>query len=104
VGIYSISKAAVNMVTQSAALELGEYNIRVNGIAPGATRTKIFEALFSGTPEEVDQQIKKLGQDFPLGRIGETDDIVGATVLLASDASRFITGETIVVDGGYLVK
>jgi NAD(P)-dependent dehydrogenase (short-subunit alcohol dehydrogenase family) len=102
VGIYSISKAAVNMATQSAALELAEYAIRVNGIAPGATRTKIFEALFVG--KDVEQEIKKLGEKFPLGRIAETDDIVGAALFFASDASRFITGQTMVVDGGYLLK
>jgi NAD(P)-dependent dehydrogenase (short-subunit alcohol dehydrogenase family) len=105
VGIYSISKAAVNMATKSAALELAPYKIRVNGIAPGATRTKIFEALFTGSSaDEVEREVKKIGEEFPLGRIAETDDIVGAAVFLASDASRFITGETIVIDGGYLLK
>lgn len=102
VGIYSISKAAVNMATMSTALELAPYNIRVNGIAPGATRTKIFDALFASLPKDkVEEQIAQLGNVFPLKRIAVPDDMVGVMLLLASGASGFMTGETILVDGGH---
>jgi 3-oxoacyl-[acyl-carrier protein] reductase len=105
VGIYSISKAAVNMFTRSAALELAPYHIRVNGVAPGATRTKIFEGLFAGLPpEQVDERIAQVGHNFPLGRVAVPDDLVGAMVFLASDASAYMTGDTVVVDGGHLIQ
>jgi NAD(P)-dependent dehydrogenase (short-subunit alcohol dehydrogenase family) len=101
VGIYSISKAAVDMTTKSTALELAPYRIRVNGIAPGATRTKIFDALFASLPKEkIDEQMIQIGNVFPLKRIAVPDDMVGAMLFLASEASCFMTGETILIDGG----
>jgi NAD(P)-dependent dehydrogenase (short-subunit alcohol dehydrogenase family) len=103
VGIYSISKAAVNMLTKSAAVELAPFNIRVNGIAPGSVRSRLFDALFTHlTPEEADAAIRKFASRFPINRVGIPDDITGAMIYLASDASRYTTGETIVIDGGCL--
>lgn len=103
VGIYSISKAAANMLTKSAAVELAPFNIRVNAIAPGSIRTRLFDALFSHLPsEEAEKAIQDFGSNFPIKRVGIPDDIAGAMVFLTCDASSYMTGETIVIDGGCL--
>jgi len=83
------------MLTRVLARELGSHNIRVNAIAPWIVETPITEAMRSkiGTKDITSVNV-------PLGRIGETDDIVGAALFLASDAAGWITGHTIVVDGG----
>ena len=85
------------MLTRGLARELGSYNIRVNAIAPGAVRTKMSERTWSD-PE----RLKQVDADIPLGRIAEPIDIANVALFLASDASRHITGDTIVVDGGLL--
>jgi NAD(P)-dependent dehydrogenase (short-subunit alcohol dehydrogenase family) len=104
VGIYSISKAGINMLTKSAALELAPYNIRVNAIAPGAVRTRLLEALFAHLPEEqMESEIRRLGESMPLKRVALPDDMVGAMIYLASPAAAYTTGEVIVVDGGALL-
>ncbi|MFO7963882.1 MAG: glucose 1-dehydrogenase [Desulfobacterales bacterium] len=104
VGIYSVSKAGLNMLTKSAALELAPYNIRVNGIAPGAVRTRLLEALFAHFPEEErNSEIAKMGESMPLKRVAVPDDMVGAMIYLASDAAAYTTGEVIVIDGGALL-
>lgn len=104
VGIYSISKAALNMMTKSAALELAPYNIRVNGIAPGSIRTRFFDALFAHLPEdEMEKAIQYYANRFPIKRVGLPEDIAGAMVFLGSDASSYMTGETILIDGGCLL-
>ncbi|MBN1643254.1 MAG: glucose 1-dehydrogenase [Dehalococcoidales bacterium] len=98
-GIYSVSKAAVVMVTRVMAWELAQYNIRVNAIAPGNIHTRLRDSSFKYVEGQEQDYIKRT----PMGRIGEPDDIVGAMIYLASDASRYVTGETIVVDGGFTI-
>ena len=98
IGIYSITKAGVIMLTQVLASELGKYNIRVNAIAPGTTKTRLARLIWE-TPEIRD----KVVESTPMGRIAEPDDMVGTAIFLAADASRHITGQTIVVDGGQIV-
>ncbi|MFC1893716.1 SDR family NAD(P)-dependent oxidoreductase [Chloroflexota bacterium] len=93
--VYGIAKAGVIMLTRALAQELASYNIRVNAIAPSTVRTDFTRNLWSN-PERLDQYVATV----PLGRIAEASDIVGATLYLASDASSYITGQTIVVDGG----
>jgi len=93
---YSISKAGVIMLTRVFARELGGYNIRVNAIAPGTVRTRMSEATRSG-PEATN-----LLANVPLGRFGETNDVIGAALFLASDAASWITGHTLLIDGGFL--
>jgi NAD(P)-dependent dehydrogenase (short-subunit alcohol dehydrogenase family) len=91
---YCGSKAAVNMMTEVAALELAEYGIRVNCIGPGAIETRMTDWLkLPGVGEAI------IGET-PLGRIGQTSDLVGLAVLLASDAASFITGQVFYADGG----
>ena len=93
--IYSISKAATVMTTKVMALEWAKYGIRVNAVAPGLVKTRFSEALWS------DKQILEylLGR-IPMRRFAEPEEIVGAMVYLASDASQFVTGAIISVDGG----
>jgi len=94
-GAYCIAKAGVVMLTRVLAVELAKYNIRVNAIAPYMVKTKFSQPLWSdpGT-------LKELESEIPLGRLAETSDIIGAVLFLASDASSYITGHTIIVDGG----
>lgn len=94
-GIYCVSKAAVIMLTQVMAKEFGQYNIRVNAIAPGVIKTRLSEALW----KEPSVSQKAIG-DTPLMRLGEPEEIAGAVVFLASQAGSYITGETMVIDGG----
>ncbi|MBW2092680.1 MAG: SDR family oxidoreductase [Deltaproteobacteria bacterium] len=87
-GIYSISKAAVKMVTKSMALDLAPYNIRVNAVAPGAIETKLLNNLWALLPEdEARAQKERLAESIPMKRIGDPDEIVGAMIYLASEAS-----------------
>ena len=104
VGIYSISKAAVIMATKSMALELAPFNVRVNAIAPGPVTTKMLDSHWFHLPEEQAKAEKaEMAKNVPLGRIGEPDEMAGAAIYLASDASSFTTGETILMDGGCTV-
>lgn len=104
VGIYSISKAGVIMATKSMALELAQHNIRVNCIAPGPVSTRILDSHWFHLPEEEARAQKAhLADLLPLQHIAEPDEMVGAMIYLASDASSFTTGETILMDGGMLL-
>jgi NAD(P)-dependent dehydrogenase (short-subunit alcohol dehydrogenase family) len=94
IGWYNVTKAAVIHLTRQLACELGP--VRINAIAPGLVRTDLARALWEGGEEFVAKRL-------PLKRIGEPDDIATVALFLASDAARWITGQTIVVDGGALV-
>ena len=93
--IYSITKAAIIKMTEAMARDFGQYNIRVNTIAPGVIMTRFSEFLWK-TPE-AGENVKKHNS---LSMIGKPEDVAGAALYLASDASRYVTGATIVVDGG----
>lgn len=93
--VYSISKAGVIMATKVMAREWVKYNIRVNAIAPGLVRTRFSEALW-GNPDILQGALAGI----PLGRIAEPADMVGAVIFLASNASSYVTGHVLVVDGG----
>jgi NAD(P)-dependent dehydrogenase (short-subunit alcohol dehydrogenase family) len=97
VGVYSVSKAGVLGLTQVLAFELGKYNIRVNALAPGATRTRMIKGALEDPNQEIVRSIEK---HTALGRLAEPEDMKGAALFLASEASSFVTGQTIVVDGG----
>jgi NAD(P)-dependent dehydrogenase (short-subunit alcohol dehydrogenase family) len=94
-GAYCIAKAGVVMLTGVLAVELAQYNIRVNAVAPSMVKTKFSQPLWSD-PET----LKEIEAGIPLGRMAEPGDIVGSVLFLASDAAGYITGHTIVVDGG----
>ena len=91
---YCGSKAAVNMMTEVAALELGEFGVRVNAIGPGAIETRMTEWLKLPGLEQATLD------ETPLRRIGQTDDLTGLALYLASDASSFVTGQIFYADGG----
>lgn len=93
---YSASKFAVVGMTKSAALEYGRKNIRINAVCPGFTESALLDQLLSVSPEMGD----KLKRFIPMGRFGKADEIAEAICWLASDNSKFITGQTITLDGG----
>ncbi len=98
-GIYAISKAGVIMLTQVLAQEWGQYNIRVNTIAPGVVRTKFSELLWSDPAIS-----KEYTKNTALGRIGEPEEMVNAALFLASEASSYMTGQTLSLDGGHFAS
>ena len=97
-GIYSITKGAVLNMTKAFARECGPEGIRCNAILPGLIRTR-----FAGTLISDEQQLQHYVGNNPLRRVGEPQDLAGAAVFLASDASSYVTGEFLVVDGGFLI-
>ena len=104
VSVYSISKAACRHITQAFAMELASFNIQVNTICPGPVASKMMDShWFHLPPEEQKKQKEALAKMLPMGRIGDPDDIAGVAILLASDASNYMTGADIVIDGGMLL-
>jgi len=97
-GIYGLSKAADMQMARNLAVEWGEHNIRVNCIAPSLVRTDMARALW-----ENPEILKKATASYPLKRLGEPDELAGAAVFLASRAGGFVTGQTIIVDGGVMI-
>ncbi len=93
---YNASKAAVLNLTRALAAEWGRHGINVNGLAPGFFPSKLSRGLLSRIEQEVIART-------PLGRLGGEEDLKGAVVFLASEASRHVTGQSIVIDGGYSV-
>jgi NAD(P)-dependent dehydrogenase (short-subunit alcohol dehydrogenase family) len=93
-GIYSITKAALIMLTQVMAREWGQYKIRVNAIAPGIIQTRLSEMLWKGPGGEA------AARGMPVARLGVPQDVANLALFLASDASSYTTGEVITVDGG----
>ncbi|WP_343116154.1 L-iditol 2-dehydrogenase [Ostreiculturibacter nitratireducens] len=102
--IYCSTKAAVISVTQSLALELAKDNIRVNAIAPGVVDTPMWDVVDRQFAEyehkEIGQKKREVGEAVPLGRMGVPEDIARPCVFLASDDARYITAQTLNVDGG----
>ncbi|MEU7611623.1 SDR family oxidoreductase [Micromonospora sp. NPDC049204] len=92
IAFYGVSKAALNHLTASLAVELGPA-VRVNAVAPGVVKTRFAAALYRGREEEV-------AAHYPLGRLGLPPDVAGAVAFLASDDAAWITGQTVVCDGG----
>lgn len=99
VAAYGASKAAVGALTKTLAVEWSRHGVLVNAIAPGLFRTDLNASLLDGTNR---------GREFltrtPMGRFGKTEELVGAAIFLASEAASFVTGEIIVVDGGFLAS
>lgn len=99
VAAYSASKAAVLSLTKSLGAEWAKDGIRTNALVPGVFVTDLNRALLTGTPRGQELQMRT-----PLGRFGEVEELVGAALFLCSDAVSFITGTSIVVDGGFLAS
>jgi len=99
VGTYAISKAGVIMATKVMAEEWAKYNTKVNAIAPGHIHTRLGDSVFAAVPGYEEELLRRV----PMRRIGEPDEIVGAMIFLASDVSSYMTGATLVVDGGWLL-
>ncbi len=99
VAAYAASKAAVASLTKSLAIEWSRHGVCVNAIAPGVFRTDLNAGLLDGTGR---------GQEFlvrtPMKRFGRLEELVGAAVFLASESASFVTGEVLVVDGGFLAS
>jgi len=96
IGMYSVSKAALINMTKAMAQDWGKDNIRINAICPGLIKTKFSEALWND-----DENRERFLNKIPMGRLGETEDLGGLAVYLASDASAYCTGGVYMVDGGY---
>lgn len=97
-GPYSVSKAALLMLTQNQAKEWGSAKIRVNAICPGLIKTKFSSALWQN-----EAMLKQLEQHLPISRIGKPDEMAGLALYLASDAASYTTGGIFTADGGYLI-
>ena len=99
IALYSISKGGLRQMTRSLAVDFAKDNICVNSVAPGRFWTKMTDSVFSN-PDLYDSAVSVI----PMGRPGIPSELAGATVFLASDASDYITGETITIDGGWTVS
>jgi NAD(P)-dependent dehydrogenase (short-subunit alcohol dehydrogenase family) len=96
-GAYSVSKAAILMLTRVLARELAPAGVRVNAIAPALVETRFSEALWK-TPEILARYL----QSTPMGRTAQPEEMAGAVVYLCSDAASYVTGQTLILDGGHL--
>jgi NAD(P)-dependent dehydrogenase (short-subunit alcohol dehydrogenase family) len=94
---YAPSKGAIKMLTQSLAQELAPYGVRVNALAPG-----VIETPMTAATRQDPKRLESFMSRIPLGRVGQTEDLVGPVIFLASDMSRYVTGITLPVDGGFL--
>lgn len=99
VAAYAASKAAVASLTKSLAIEWAKHGVCVNAIAPGVFRTALNQKLLDETPRGEEFRMRT-----PMGRFGRVEELAGAAVFLASDAASFVTGEILVVDGGFLAS
>jgi len=97
IGVYGTSKAALINLTQQLAYELAPRRIRVNAVAPGVVRTRFAEALYADNEEEV-------AAGYPLGRLGEPEDVAAAVAYLASSDASWVTGQVITLDGGRTLR
>ncbi|MGP8251145.1 MAG: SDR family NAD(P)-dependent oxidoreductase [Terracidiphilus sp.] len=99
VAAYAASKAGVASLTRSLAVEWSKRGVTVNAVAPGVFRTDLNAQLLDSTPRG-----QELLMRTPMGRFGKTEELIGATVYLASDSASFVTGQVLVVDGGFLAS
>lgn len=101
--IYSASKGAIRSLTRAAAVELAPQGIRVNDVAPGMTKTPLYDSWLAAQPDPVQVENNVIGA-IPLRRLASPDDVAAAVAYLASDDARYITGATVPIDGGYTAQ
>ena len=103
ISVYAATKGGLLALTRAMALDYAAEGIRVNAVCPGAIRTGMMEAALKDQPDP-EEAVRTLGRSIPLGRVGEPEDIAGAVVFLASPSASYITGASLVVDGGLLTR
>ena len=99
--VYNATKHAIEGLTKSAALDYARRGIRVNVVAPAAILTEMIERFVGGSESETGRAI---AQNHPVGRMGRPEEVAGAVLYLASDAASFVTGASLLVDGGYTIQ
>jgi NAD(P)-dependent dehydrogenase (short-subunit alcohol dehydrogenase family) len=97
---YSMTKGAVVNLTRAVAAEVGEHGVRANAVCPGIVETQLVKTDFENHGEWADVRAA-MAEEYPLGRLGQPEEVANAVAFLASDEADWITGETLVVDGGY---
>ena len=97
---YSMAKAGLHALTQHMAMELADFNIRVNAVAPAVVKTPIYESFIDS--EELDSALAAFGDFHPIGRIGTAEDVASTIVFLLSDKADWVTGAVWDVDGGIM--
>jgi NAD(P)-dependent dehydrogenase (short-subunit alcohol dehydrogenase family) len=97
---YSMAKAGLHALTQHMAMELAEFNIRVNAVAPAVVKTPIYEAFID--PSEMDEALAGFNDFHPIGRIGQAQDIASTVIFLLSDDTSWVTGAIWNIDGGVM--
>ncbi|MEH3142990.1 MAG: glucose 1-dehydrogenase [Mycobacterium kyogaense] len=102
-GIYAASKGAIDALTRAVAVELAPRGIRVNDVAPGMTRTPLYDDWVARSPRAERTEAEVLA-DIPLRRLATPEDVAAAVAYLASDDARYVTGTTLRVDGGYTAR
>ena len=101
---YGAAKASVLQLTRTMAVQLARHRIRVNAVAPGFIDTPLIRGVYRGAPlAEQESRLAGLARRLPMRAIGEPEDIANAVLYLASDESKYVTGQTLVVDGGYTI-
>ncbi len=98
--VYPATKGGVVLLTRNAALDYAKYNIRVNCICPGHIETPLLQRLFANEPDKREELLR----NYPIGRLGQPREIAEGTLFLASDEASFVTGTTLVIDGGYTAR
>ncbi|MCI0770073.1 MAG: SDR family oxidoreductase, partial [Chloroflexi bacterium] len=102
---YGASKGGVVILTKTMALELAKKGIRVNAVAPGFIDTPLTRGSYRGLDDQQQAaNVARLADEAPMGRIGQPEDIAQAVLYLASDEASFVTGHTLVVDGGFTAQ
>ncbi len=103
ISVYAATKAGLLALTRGMALDFAADGVRVNAVCPGAIQTGMMEPFIKDQPDPV-EAVKAIGRTIPLGRVGQPEDIAQAVYFLASPAAAYITGATLVVDGGLLAR